>query len=130
MIVLTRKCIYALRDLYFPAREYGNGLILTRRISGQANVPCEIPGGESRESRSRWRRNERGRYRLMVGSIIRIIDGPLVTLPCLTKNITRCEDCHDVHTCQTRLFMQAVQQAAEVILDQTTFLSASRTDAP
>jgi Rrf2 family protein len=91
---LTRKCQYALRALYFLAREYGKGPILIQRISVHANAPAdflqtillELKNAGVLESR----RGPQGGYYLVtppnlvtVGSIIRVIDGPLVTFPCV-----------------------------------------------
>ena len=42
MIGITRRCQYALRALYFLAREYGKGPILRNRISVNANAPVDF----------------------------------------------------------------------------------------
>jgi Rrf2 family protein len=133
---LTRKCQYALRALYFLACEYGKGPILIPRISAHANAPAgflqailfELKHAGVLESR----RGSHGGYYLRippncvtVGSIIRIIDGPLVTLPCVAeKDGHPCADCHDPDTCQTRLLMRGVHEAVRAILDHTTLLPA------
>jgi Rrf2 family protein len=115
---LTRKCQYALRALYFLAREYGNGPILIHQISTHANAPAgflrsilfELKRAGVLESQ----RGAQGGYylrnppeRLTVGSIVRIIDGPIVTLPCVGEVDTRaCADCHDpADACRTRVLM-------------------------
>jgi Rrf2 family protein len=135
MTALTKKCQYALRAVYFLAREFGNGPILIPRISANAGAPAEfletillqLKNAGILESR-------RGRYggysllvppdRVSVGSIIRIIDGPLVNLPCVDENgIRPCKDCGDVNLCEIRFFMHDVQEAVATILDNTSFVS-------
>jgi Rrf2 family protein len=136
MIALTKKCKYALRALYFLAREYDKGPILTHRISSEANVPGDFLETILLDLKHAGivasRRGRDGGYMLVIppervtlGSIIRIVDGPLATLPCLKDNASLCEDCRDAPICQTRLLMQEVQRAAAAIVDKTTLLSTS-----
>ncbi len=134
MTGLTRKCQYALRALYFLAREYGKGPVLIPRISAQANAPAEFLQTILLELKNAGilesRRGSQGGYylltppnRVTVGSIVRIIDGPLVTLPCAGERATRsCTDCHDPEACQTRFLMREVHQAVTAILDHSTIL--------
>jgi Rrf2 family protein len=129
---LTRKCQYALRALYFLAREYGKGPILIQHISAYANAPDEFLQNILRELKNAGllesRRGRQGGYclltppnRITVGSIVRIIDGPVVTLPCVGRKGARaCADCHDQDACQTRFLMREVHDAVTAILDRTT----------
>jgi Rrf2 family protein len=143
MTGLTRKCQYALRALYFLAREYGKGPILIHYISAHANAPPGFLQGILFELKKAGvvesRRGTQGGYYLRkspdqvtVGSIIRIIDGPLITLPCVgEREIHPCADCHDPDACQTRLLMRGVHEAVTAILDHTTLLPICKTpDAP
>jgi Rrf2 family protein len=134
MTGLTRKCQYALRALYFLAREYGNGPILIQNISAEANAPAEFLQTILLTLKNAGvlasRRGTQGGYYLVippnqvtVGSVVRLIDGPLVTLPCIGKRVTRaCADCHDADVCQTRLLMREVHEALTAILDHSTIL--------
>src|ERR1700722_2583127 len=99
MTGLTRKCQYALRALYFLAREYGKGPILIPRISAHANAPAEFLQTILLELKNAGlldsRRGPQGGYylltpphRVTVGSVVRIIDGPLVALPCIGERET------------------------------------------
>jgi Rrf2 family protein len=141
MIALTRKCQYALRALYFLATEYGNGPVLIPRISAHANTSADfletillqLKNAGILESR----RGRHGGYSLLlppdqvtVGAVIRIIDGPLVTLPCVDQRGARpCQDCADVPLCEIRLFMRDAQEAVATILDKTSLMSASERTA-
>lgn len=56
-----------------------------------------------------------------VGSIVRMIDGPLTPLPCASDTAYRkCAECVDEDRCETRLIMREVQQSLSLILDGTT----------
>jgi Rrf2 family protein len=133
---LTRKCQYALRALYFLAHEYGKGPILIEHISAHANAPAgflqsilfELKHAGILESQ----RGAQGGYyfrnppeRLTVGAIVRIIDGPIVTLPCVGEGDTRaCADCHDsADACRTRFLMREVHEAVLAILDHAPILA-------
>ena len=60
-----------------------------------------------------------------MGEIIRVIDGPLAPIPCVSERAyARCEECADEATCGTRLVMKQVRDAMARILDNTTLASA------
>lgn len=140
MTTLTRKCQYALRALYFLAREYGKGPILIPRISVCTNAPadflqailCDLKKADIVGSR----RGSQGGYylrippnRITVGSIVRVIDGPLVTLPCAgERDSGACADCQEPAACQTRIVMRQVREAVTAILDHTTLLPDFRSE--
>ncbi len=129
---LTKKCQYALRALYFLAREYGNGPVLLPRISAQTHAPAEFLHTILLELKNAGlldsRRGPQGGYylvmppdRVTLGRVIRLIDGPLVTSPCLGgADDRRCTECPQPETCLTRLLMNEVQEAISAIMDRTT----------
>jgi DNA-binding IscR family transcriptional regulator len=54
----------------------------------------------------------------MVGDIVRLIDGPLAPIPCVSKTCYRpCDDCSDEDACAVRGVMQNVQKALSEVLD-------------
>ncbi len=56
-----------------------------------------------------------------VGSVIRMIEGPLAPLPCASETAYRpCMECGDVRSCGTRMVMKQVRDATAEILDRTT----------
>ena len=139
MTTLTRKCQYALRALYFLANEYGNGPVLSPRISASVNAPatflqailCELKNAGVLGSR---RGPQGGFYlrlppnRITVGSIIRIIDGPLTSIPCLGERHS-CTDCPLPDACQTQILMRGIHEAVASILDRTTLLPDPRPES-
>ena len=58
---------------------------------------------------------------ITVGEIIRILEGPLALIPCVSKTAyRRCDECLDEETCGVRLAMKEVRDATAHILDNTT----------
>ena len=56
-----------------------------------------------------------------LGQIIRILDGPLALIPCVSQTAYRkCEECIDEETCGIRFAMKEVRDATARILDNTT----------
>jgi Rrf2 family protein len=55
---------------------------------------------------------------IMVGDIVRTIDGPLAPVPCASKTrYRRCDDCLDEDVCAVRKVMQNAQRALSEVLD-------------
>ena len=57
---------------------------------------------------------------IIVGEMIRALDGPLAPFPCASRNAYEpCEDC-DIATCEVRLLMVRVRDAMGTVLDTYT----------
>lgn len=78
------------------------------------------------------RRGRLGGYALLraadkvtFGEVLRLIDGPIAPLPCLSKvAYHRCNDCADEATCEIRHVFARVTIATRAVLDQTTLADA------
>ena len=78
------------------------------------------------------RRGQQGGYQLLkspseitFGRVLRIVDGPIALLPCLSKiAYRRCEDCSDEKTCEIRKVFAEVADSSRQILDNTTLADA------
>jgi len=58
---------------------------------------------------------------ITVGDVIRVLEGPLALIPCVSKTAyRRCDECLDEGTCGVRLAMKEVRDATAYILDNTT----------
>jgi len=58
---------------------------------------------------------------ITLGSVIRVIEGPLAPLPCASETrFRKCDECPDAETCGTRIVMREVRDAIADILDRTT----------
>jgi Rrf2 family protein len=77
-------------------------------------------------------RGKTGGYRLArpadlitFGEVIRVTDGPLALVPCVSRNFyKRCDDCADEATCTLRRVMARVRNEVSEILDRTTLADA------
>jgi Rrf2 family protein len=73
-------------------------------------------------------RGPHGGYRLVVppaeltiGRILRLVDGPMAPLPCLSRTAyRRCPDCSDEHTCAVRHLFSEAYAAQLARFDTTT----------
>ncbi len=78
------------------------------------------------------RRGKAGGYGLLwpadtisFGEVLRIIDGPIAPLPCLSKiAYRRCEDCDEEASCEVRRVFAQVADATRGVLDRTTIADA------
>jgi Rrf2 family protein len=59
------------------------------------------------------------------GDIIRVIEGPLALVPCVSRTAyKRCKDCRDEATCEIRKAMMIVRDDTARILDGTSLAAA------
>jgi Rrf2 family protein len=74
------------------------------------------------------RRGKLGGYALLMpaerityGQVLRIIDGPIAPLPCLSRiAYRRCADCQDEASCEIRRVFARVAESARDVLDRTS----------
>ena len=58
---------------------------------------------------------------ITIGSIIRLLEGPLAPLPCASETAFKaCEECQDIEHCGTRMIMRQVRDSIAAVLDKTT----------
>lgn len=58
---------------------------------------------------------------ITVGQIIRVLEGPLALIPCVSQtSYMRCAECLDEDTCGVRIAMKQVRDATAEILDNTS----------
>jgi Rrf2 family protein len=135
---LSQKTKYAIRALQVLAARYGNGKLLISELAGQEELPrkflelilLELKNNGILESK----RGKGGGYSLRcdprtvtLGQIIRIFEGPLAPVPCVSETAFRkCDECEDIATCGTRLVMREVRDATARILDHTTLADVAR----
>ncbi len=129
---LSQKSKYALRALQRLAREKGRGPMLIVDLAKREEIPRKFLEVILLELKNHGilasKRGKGGGYVLMkepstltLGEVIRLFDGPIAPLPCASERAFRkCDDCHDIATCGTRLVMREVRDAMAKILDHTT----------
>jgi Rrf2 family protein len=136
--VLSQKCKYALQALLVLAREPSDDLLLVSDIAERENLPKKFLEAIllelNRNGLVRSRRGRGGGYALAkspaeisFGQVVRIMDGPLAPLSCVSVNYyRRCEDCRDEKTCDIRRVMGRVRDAISDELDGTSLADALR----
>lgn len=132
MKALSQKAKYALRALQRLAREKGRGPVLIVDLARREEIPRKFLEFILLELKKHGllqsKRGKGGGYELQkdpaqitLGEVIRLFDGSLAPLPCASESAFRkCDDCHDLSTCGTRLVMREVRDATAKILDHTT----------
>jgi Rrf2 family protein len=130
--MLSAKGKYGLKAmLYLAEREGGTG-VLGAEIAESQNIPkkfldtilleLKINGLlNSKKGRGGGYTLARPASKVKVGEIIRILDGPLAPISCVSVTAYRpCPDCSDENACQIRHVMQQVRDATAQILDNTS----------
>jgi Rrf2 family protein len=134
--LLSQKCKYALQALLLLAREPTQDLQLVSDIAEREKLPKKFLEAIllelNRNGLVRSRRGRGGGYALAkpadlitFGQVVRIIDGPLAPLSCVSVNYyRRCDDCKDEMTCEIRKVMRRVRDAISAELDGTSLQDA------
>ena len=132
MRTLSRKTQYTLRALYSLARSYGTGPTLIARIAREESIPQDFLENillnlkkqglvESKKGKGGGYSLSRPPDHVTIGSVIRLMEGPLAPLPCASETAFRkCDECVDIRSCGTRMVMREVRDAIAGILDSTT----------
>lgn len=136
--MLTQRSRYALRAMLFLAETPMAGPpVPMTRIAAQANVPrkfLELILADLREAGFlHSTRGKLGGYRLSrpthlisLGDVIRVIEGPLALVPCVSRTAYRaCSDCKDEASCAIRHAMLRVRDETARILDGTSLADAA-----
>lgn len=139
--MLTQRSRYALRAMLFLAQAApGSPPIPTNRIAREANVPrkfLELILADLREAG--YLHSHRGKmggyclskpiHLISLGEIIRVIEGPLALVPCVSRTAyRRCTDCKSEATCAIRHAMMRVRDETARILDGTSLADALAED--
>ncbi|HUH77793.1 MAG TPA: Rrf2 family transcriptional regulator [Devosia sp.] len=136
--MISQKAKYALRALVSLARA-GRG---ESRMIGQISLEQSIPKKFleqillelKRAGYVASRRGRSGGYELLkepeqitYGEVLRLIDGPIAPLPCLSKTAYRkCVDCQDEGSCEIRHVFERVTLATRAVLDETSLADSLR----
>lgn len=119
-------------------RKYREGPVLIGTLAREEVIPVKFLEAILLDLKSRGllesKMGRKGGYHLSrppsavtIGSIIRIIEGPLAPLPCASETAFRaCEECQDVENCGTRIIMRRVRDAMSDVLDRTTLADLIR----
>ncbi|MBS0461597.1 MAG: Rrf2 family transcriptional regulator, partial [Proteobacteria bacterium] len=135
--MLTMKAKYALRALCVLA-DAGDGRLQARQIAVAASVPAKFLEVILVELRKAGlvtsKRGVQGGHALaqpaaeiMVGQVIRTLDGPLAPIRCASVTAYRpCSDCPDPEACALRDLMGAVRDAMSAVVDRRSLAQLAR----
>jgi Rrf2 family protein len=130
--MISQKAKYALRALAALARADGRRPMLIAEIAEQQKIPKKFLEQILLEMKHRGfvmsKRGKEGGYLLLkpageitFGEILRMIDGPIAPLPCLSQTAyRRCDDCLSEQECEIRhVFARVAEVTREVLFSAT-----------
>lgn len=131
--MISKKTKYALKALTLLAEAYESRKpVLISELADKEKMPKkfleQILLELNRKGILMSKKGKGGGYllskapdQISVGSVIRILEGPLAPVPCVSQTAyQRCDECQDEVTCGIRWIMKEVRDATANILDQTT----------
>ena len=137
--MISQKARYALRALIALA---GAESMMIAEIAQQQKIPRKFLEQILLDLKHHGivasRRGRAGGYGLLMppdqitfGRILRIVDGPIAPLPCLSRiAYRRCPDCKNEASCEIRRVFARVADSARDILDRTTIAEAFAVSLP
>jgi Rrf2 family protein len=138
--MLSQKARYALRALVALAR--ADDSMMIAEIADQQRIPRKFLEQILLDLKHHGivasRRGRLGGYGLLMpsdqitfGRVLRIIDGPIAPLPCLSRiAYRRCADCQTETACEIRRVFAEVADSARDVLDRTTIADALVEELP
>ena len=133
--MISQRAKYALRALIALARTEASAMI--GDIAKEQRIPHkfleQILLDLKREGIVRSKRGRFGGYALLrpadqvtFGEVLRLIDGSIAPLPCLSRTAyRRCADCLSEKHCEVRGVFSEVADSARLVLDRTTIAQAA-----
>ena len=136
--MISRKAKYGLKALICLAQNAGEGPVLIEDLAERERIPRKFLEQILLELKKKGllvsRKGRGGGYRLgrspkdiSMAEIIRILDGPLAPVPCVSvMAYAPCEECLDPRACGIRLVMQEVRDGIARILDSASLAEVLR----
>lgn len=131
-IMLTAKAKYGLKAMVHLAEVKDGRPALIADIAAKHGIPKKFLDAILNELRQagflKSKPGRGGGYTLamqpediVVGDIIRKLDGPLAAVPCVSRHFySRCQDCRSEEDCKVRLLMLEAREALATVLDRRT----------
>jgi Rrf2 family protein len=138
MRTISKRTQYGLKALLSLGRRYREGPVLIATLSREESIPLKFLEAillnlkgqgvlESKKGKGGGYRLSRPPSTITIGSVIRMMEGPLAPLPCASETAFRpCPECKDIETCGTRIIMRQVRDAMAAVLDKTTLADLLR----
>lgn len=131
--MLSKKAQYGLKALGFLAARYKQGPVLIADISDQKKIPLKFLEAILLELKQHQvlesKKGKGGGYylamppkKISIARVIRIMEGPIALLPCVSLNFyKRCEDC-DEKNCGLNHVMALTRDATLKVLEKKTLM--------
>ncbi|HEY1184175.1 MAG TPA: Rrf2 family transcriptional regulator [Bryobacteraceae bacterium] len=138
MRTISKRTQYGLKAMQVLARRYREGPVMIGSIAREESIPLKFLEAilldlkshgllESKLGRKGGYRLSRPPSSITLGSIIRMMEGPLAPIPCASETAYRpCAECKDIEGCGTRIIMREVRDAISDVLDRTTLADLLR----
>ncbi len=132
--MLSKKAKYALKALLVLAREREQGPIVIAELAEREAIPKKFLERilldlknhgilQSKKGRGGGYFLGKSPDAITMGQVIRLLDGPLAPLPCVSQTAyMKCDECKDEVTCGIRTVMKDVRDATAKILDGTSLM--------
>lgn len=129
-IMLTKKTKYGLKAMTYLARQSQGKPVLISEISQKENIPQKFLEGilldlknngllESKKGKGGGYFLSREAEKITLASIIRVLDGPIALLPCVSLNYyQKCDDCKDEYSCSLNRVMIQVRDKTLKVLER------------
>ena len=133
--MLTRKSKYGLKAMLLLAGEPDRRPVLIADLAERQQLPKKFLEAILLELKRHGllgsKKGKGGGYflgrnpaEISLGQVIRILDGPLALIPCVSQTAyMKCDECADEQTCGIRLAMKDVRDATAQILDNTSLVA-------
>jgi len=130
--MLSKKSKYALKAALYLTGRYGGGPCPVAEIARIEHIPRKFLEAILLELRNRGVLHSvkgkaggfmlaRSPAEITVGEIIRVLDGPLALVPCVSVTAyRRCVECEDENSCGIRMLFKEVRDETARLLDGTT----------
>lgn len=134
--MLSQKARYAFKALIALSRRGPNESLQARDIAAAEQIPLsfleQILLDLRRAGLVGSRRGRDGGHYLLkeaaaisLGQVMRLIDGPVAPLPCLSRTAyRRCADCRDESACAVRRVFRRAYEATLAVLEETSIADA------
>jgi Rrf2 family protein len=130
--MMSKKAKYAMNAMVNLAHKYGRGPVVIEEVANEENIPrkfleailLDLKKGGLLASK----KGKGGGYFLLkapadinMADIIRLMDGPIALLPCVSyKHYEKCEECKDETTCTIRKVFFEVRNNSVALLKDAT----------
>lgn len=132
--MVSQKTRYALKALVLLAKDQRakKGPVLISELADRGHMPRKFLEAILLELKNQGilqsKKGKGGGYALArpaseitLGSVMRLMDGPLALIPCVSQSINhRCRECTDEETEGVRILFKEVRDATAQILDNTS----------